>query len=66
MCAFIVQGFLDEDKKEPSLRDVRKQLSVLVENCMKQLEHLDALRFDDDNKVARIRRKNLVDNIQVG
>ena len=33
---------------------------------MKQLEHLDALRFDDDNKVARIRRKNLVDNIQVG
>ncbi|XP_041373929.1 BAG family molecular chaperone regulator 1-like isoform X2 [Gigantopelta aegis] len=60
----IDKGFLDEDKKESSLREISRQLSVLTESLMKQLESLDALRFDDDNKVARTRRKNLVDNIQ--
>ena len=37
----------------------------LTETFMKLLERMDALRFEEENKEARAKRKSLVDRIQV-
>ncbi|KAL5020305.1 hypothetical protein ScPMuIL_003197 [Solemya velum] len=60
----IHRGYLQKDLKASALDKLRNQLGALSEQFMKMLEALDALHFEEDNKGARIKRKNLVDRIQ--
>ena len=40
-------------------------MAGITETFMKLLERMDSLRFEEDNKEARAKRKSLVDKIQV-
>ena len=59
------QGYLEDAVKVDAVRSLEKQMAGVTETCMKLLEKLDSLRFEEDNKEARAKRKSLVDKIQV-
>jgi hypothetical protein len=59
------QGFINDDLRLPSLNQLKKRLGGTTELFMKQLESLDALRFDESNRGGRGKRKTVVNRIQV-
>ncbi|XP_048254224.1 BAG family molecular chaperone regulator 1-like isoform X1 [Haliotis rufescens] len=60
----INKGFLEKKLQQPALQKLRKQILVASEAFMKLLESLDSLRFAEDNKGSKIKRKNMADRIQ--
>ncbi|XP_067667619.1 BAG family molecular chaperone regulator 1-like isoform X2 [Haliotis asinina] len=60
----INKGFLEKKLQSQALQKLGKQIRAMSEAFMKLLESLDALRFAEDNKGPRIKRKNMVDRIQ--
>ena len=69
-----IQGYLDDvqiegakqlDVKVDAVRKLEKRMAGITETFMKLLERMDSLRFEEDNKEARAKRKSLVDKIQV-
>lgn len=60
----IHRGYLEDAVKVDAVRSLEKQMAGVTETCMKLLEKLDSLRFEEDNKEARAKRKSLVDKIQ--
>ncbi|ESO90911.1 hypothetical protein LOTGIDRAFT_202646, partial [Lottia gigantea] len=61
----ISKGFLSQDLIPQALSHLKKQVGNATEQLMKQFEILDALRFDEDNKQARVKRKNVADKLNV-
>ncbi|CAC5393154.1 BAG1 [Mytilus coruscus] len=61
----IHRGYINDDLKLPALNQLKKRLGGTSETFMKQLESLDALRFEESNKGGRGKRKTIVDRIQV-
>lgn len=59
------QGFINDDLRLPCLNQLKKRLGGTTELFMKQLESLDALRFDESNRGGRGKRKTVVNRIQV-
>ena len=60
-----MQGYINDDLKLQALTQIKKRLGGTAEIFMKQLESLDALRFEENNKGGRGKRKTIVDRIQV-
>lgn len=61
----IHRGFMKEDLRLPALKQLKKRLGGTTETFMKQLESLDELRFEENNKSGRGKRKTIVNRIQV-
>ncbi|KAK6173162.1 hypothetical protein SNE40_016670 [Patella caerulea] len=59
----IRKGFLNKDLVDSALSQLKKKVGLTNEQLMKQFEVLDALRLDEDNKEARIKRKNVADRL---
>lgn len=56
---------MKEELRLPALNQLKKRLGGAAEMFMKQLESLDALRFEESNKSGRGKRKTIVNRIQV-
>ncbi|CAG0921596.1 unnamed protein product [Notodromas monacha] len=57
-------GYLPENLKTEALPKIKTNLRGVNEGFMKVLEKLDALRFTEDQKEAKLKRKDVVVRIQ--